>query len=65
MKMIYCPKCNSERIDIVLLNPPAVKRYSLDQLPVRANAVSDLVKRTYKYQAVCEQCGYSVEFIDD
>lgn len=59
----YCPKCKSEEVETICLNPPIPKFISMDDIghseQVQQN---NLVYNQYKYQARCKRCGYTIIF---
>jgi len=58
----YCPKCGSYDIKNICLNPPEPKKISIDDIYKNISQPNDLVHRVYKYQAKCNNCGYTVEY---
>ena len=59
--IVYCPKCGSENVEIVCLNPPKEDRISIDELPEKVH-IRPLVRYIRRYKATCKDCGYTREF---
>ncbi len=60
----YCPKCDSEDIDVTCLGMPSTHRVSMDSLPETYGTVRALpaVMRIHEWVAVCRACGYEVRW---
>jgi len=59
----YCPKCGSEDIEVVCLNPPKPDRISIDDLANGLTTSIPAVAKRYVYRARCKKCGYEREFV--
>ena len=60
--VVYCPKCGSTNIEIVMLDPPKPLRISIDKLP-GPNADPRIIEH-HHWRATCKDCGYSREYWD-
>lgn len=59
---IYCPKCNSENVEVVCLNLPKPERHSIDELPLQNTQVVLAIRVYSQWRATCADCGYSKEY---
>lgn len=62
-KIYYCPKCNSQDIEFICLNPPEPDMISIDDMPTIHTITRDLVLRQYEHQAKCKTCGHIVKYM--
>lgn len=60
--VIYCPKCKSEDVEVVCLDPPEPERHSMDELPLSNTSPILAVIRYRQWRAMCANCGYSKEY---
>lgn len=62
----YCPKCNSNHVDIKLKDKPKEpKRISMDELVNQPKfPLIQAVIRLKDYIATCRDCGYYVEWTE-
>lgn len=58
----YCPKCNSENIEVVCLNPPIPISLSLDNAGKNNMKFTNALYTTTKYKGICKDCGYTKEW---
>lgn len=63
-RIIYCPECNSERVEVVQLDRPEPERISIDEM-VRMwgqPVVTYTDFRIHSWRARCLDCGYQKEW---
>lgn len=60
-KIIFCPKCNGEDVEITIIEPPKTKRVSIDDVPAESLNVQgfELIHHDTTYKATCKNCGYT------
>lgn len=62
-KIVYCPKCNGEKIKYELLTKHEPERVTMDEWARQPNfGYQTLALRFDKWRATCEGCGYAVEY---